>query len=276
MHAAVAERPKVADAPLSVVLLAPIGGQDVDAVVRSWLEWLNQRASEAEVLLVLDSSPNFNPPIDDARLRIVHHVAPAGFGACLQTAVWLVRHPLMLTATADHQFQPLDAKRLFEHIDQTDLVSGFRVPGPPPLWLRILGIAKRLLTRFLLGYVDAPRAAWLGWAGLGRRIWLRLIFGVKLHDALCVLRLYRTEVLRRFPIQSRGTFALVEVLAKANHLGCWMADAPAPWTPSAADEPDPYWKSDEETLLKRPDFGDPVLPRSSELRAGVGASDLIA
>ena len=256
MLAAVPERPKIADAPLSVVLLAREGGTDLEAVVKDWLAWLDQRGGDAEVLIIVREF--VHSPLTDSRVRIIHQVAPNGCGACLQTAVLLARHPLLLTCTGDRQFQPADAPRLFAHIDQVDIVSGCRVPAPPPLWLRALGLVKRIVTRVLLGYADEPRAGWLGWRGLGRRLRLRVVFGVKLHDAECVLRLYRTEVLRRFPIQAHGSFAHVEVLAKANHLGCWMAETPLPWTPPEPEQPDSLWAADVKLVRRRPEFGSPT------------------
>ena len=52
----------------------------------------------------------------------------------------------------------------------------------------------------------------------------------------------------------------VEILAKANHLGCFIAETPAPWTPPAAPLADEHRKADRRTLFRRPDFGPAVLP----------------
>ncbi|MCI0684766.1 MAG: hypothetical protein L0Y71_21930 [Gemmataceae bacterium] len=264
MLAAVPERPKIADAPLSVVLLAPAAG-DRQAVVRDWLAWLEQRAGDAELLLILDGGRG-DEIQSHPRLRIVHHVEPPGIGPSLQTAVWLVRFPLMLTAPCDRQFRPADVQGLFALIDQVDFVAGCRVAAPPPAWLHVLGLVKRIVTRIVLGYADEPRVSWLGWRGFWRRFRARHIFGVKLQDSGCPLRLYRSEALRQFPIQSRGTFAWVEVAAKANDLGCWMAEAAIPWTPP--NEPpiepdDPHWRADARLVRRAPDFGSPDFePRS--------------
>jgi hypothetical protein len=249
------ELPKIADAPLSVVLLAPHAGDPVDLAVHDWLGWLGQRPGEAEVLVVLPDAESTSQGVasGDPRVRIVRHVAPPGNGAFLQSAAALVRYPLLLTATADRQFQPADASRLLAQIDQVHMVCGCRVAAPP-FWLRALGLMKRIVTRVLLGYADEPRATWLGWPGLWRRVSTRLIFGVKLHDAACGLRLYRTEVLQRFPIQSMGSFAHVEVAAKANHLGCWMAEVPVSWVPSDSADVDSCWSADVKALRRRPQF----------------------
>src|SRR3712207_7375995 len=47
----------------------------------------------------------------------------------------------------------------------------------------------------------------------GRRWVARWVFGVGLHDPECPFRLARREVVTRFPLQSAGPFALVEMLA---------------------------------------------------------------
>jgi hypothetical protein len=167
----------------------------------------------------------------------------------------MARFPLALTAPADRQFQPADAKALFEAIDKVDLVAGCRVAAPPPSWLRVLGFMKRIATRILLGCADEPRLSWLGWQGFWRRLHTYHIFGVKLQDSECPLRLYRTEVLRRFPIQARGSFAMVEVVAKANDLGCWMAEAPVPWNRPPNEAVDPHWNADARLVRRSPDFG---------------------
>jgi hypothetical protein len=272
MLAAVPERPKIADAPLSVVLLARSGDAEAQAVAQDWLAWLAQRPGDAELLLIHDAdeaTPENSAPRDPRR-RDIHQVAPPGIGPCLQTGIWLARHPLLLTAPCDRQYRPADLQRLFDQIDQVDLVAGCRVHRPPPAWLRALGFVRWLLTIVLLGYGPEPRASWLGWGGFGRRWRARHILGVKVQDAECPVRLYRTEVLRRFPIQARGSFAHVEVLAKANHLGCLMAEIPMPWTPPANLQPDATWAADYKTVKRRPDFGPPLLP------TGTPANDLLA
>src|SRR2546429_9723747 len=146
------ERPPIADAPLSVVLLARPGAVDLESVVQAWLAWLGARPGESEVLLIVEGVDAETIHLPDPRLRIIHPVTPSGVGPCLQTAVWLARHPLLLTAPADRQFQPADAPRLFEQINRVDLVTGCRVHQPVPLWLRVLGFLRRIATLVLLGY----------------------------------------------------------------------------------------------------------------------------
>jgi hypothetical protein len=273
MLAPPAERPKMPpETPLSVVLVARPDDVEPLAVARDWLTWLDSTAGNGEVLLVFAADAGPLERGNDPRLRIVHQVGPRGLGPSLQTAVWLARHPLLLTAPADRQVLIADAKLLFDHIDQVDLVAGWRVDRPPPWWLRVLGFVHRVLTRIVLGYAEEPRVAWHGGRGFWRRLRLRHIFGVKVHDPECPFRLYRTDVLRRIPIQSIGAFAQAEILAKANHLGCLMTETAVPWQTRVVAEADASWNADERLVLRRPDFAAPV----ATVPPGVPSGDLIA
>jgi hypothetical protein len=260
MTDALPERPKIADAPLSVVLLPSRDGSDPEAIASAWQEWLRQRGGDFEILLVRESAEDMlsaKLPSDSGtrrlEIRAIYQTTPLHEGTALQTALWLARHPLLLTTPCDFQFRPAEAQRLLEAIDLVDLVAGVRVDRPAPWWLRGLDFLKRAFAWILLGYLPAPRVNWLGWQGWGRRFWARHFFGVKIADPECPFRLYRTQVLR-FPIQSQGRFAHVEILAKTNHLGCWMAEAAVPWRRPEREENDPTWKEDCKRLRREPEF----------------------
>src|SRR5439155_13359564 len=79
------------------------------------------------------------------------------------------------------------------------------------------------------------------------------------HDVECAFRLFRRSIFARIPIQSSGPFAHVEILAKANFLGCWMAEAPVSYNPSPGP-PSSYW-AEAYHVFCEPDFG-PVDPNA--------------
>jgi hypothetical protein len=258
------ERPPIATAPVSAIFYVPPGFADIAPVLEGWLHQLAARAIDFELLLVVgaDRHELVNAALDlkqrDSRLHVIEQLAPQGAGPEIQTGLWLARHPLILTAPCDRQFLPGDLPRLFEQIDKVDIVTGYRVHGPVPWWLRGLDLLHRLLRRIVLGHFGEPRDRWLGWRNAWRRFVDRRLFGLQVKDAECPLRLCRREVFRRIPIQSRGETVHVETLAKANHLGCLIAEAPVTWAPPAPT--DEHRKADRKTLFHRPDFGPALLP----------------
>ena len=67
-----------------------------------------------------------------------------------------------------------------------------------------------------------PLPGWVGWNGHAAQMLARVFFAVRNRDVLCPYRLTRREIFARIPLQSDGTFVHVEILAKANFLGCMM------------------------------------------------------
>jgi glycosyltransferase involved in cell wall biosynthesis len=226
-----------------------------------------------ELILVNDGSSDDTGPRADAlverwpALRVLHHAERKGQGAALRTGIAAARHPLLLTAPCDRQYRAEEFKLLLDRIDRVDLVTGCRTGRRRPFWRRVVGGVYRLLVRVLIGLSLQPSPCSPGWVSFARRWAARWLFAVRTHDAACALRLYRRSVFRRLPIQSDGEFAQVEILAKANFLGCLMEEVPVAYAPPAA-APDRaerrrYWR-ELARLLRNPDFGPAELPPEGE------------
>ncbi|HZZ78954.1 MAG TPA: hypothetical protein VFE62_10575, partial [Gemmataceae bacterium] len=64
------------------------------------------------------------------------------------------------------------------------------------------------------------------------------------------------EIFKHIPIQSRGPFVQVEMLAKANHLTCMLGQGPVTWTPPTESEADAItFGEDAWRIFRNPDFG---------------------
>jgi glycosyltransferase involved in cell wall biosynthesis len=242
------ERPPISQSPLSVVLLAFNAAPDLEEVVTAWDTYLADMSRRYEILLVNDGSTDDTGPRADQlaaqkpHLRVLHDERHSGVGAALRTGIREASHPLVLTVPCDKQFQPPDLYRIFEAIDQVDLVVGYRVGLPVPLVPRIWDFMRLLLARVFLGAPLEPRSSWPGWAGWRRRWLARWLFGVRVQDPECLLRLYRRTIFERLPLQSDSSVAQLEILAKANHLECIMAEVPVSWLPPRNLPPDPIEK----------------------------------
>lgn len=235
--------PKIADAPLSVILTVHDSRPRLDELLEKWSKHLEKLDRDYEVLLIDDTGSDQSTTQAETllhaypRLRVLRHEGHLGLGVALQTGLASARFPLVCSCSGDPGYQPAEVKGLLELIDTCHLVCGYRLEQ---------GNAQRPI-----------RPSW--W----RRARYRLIFGVHVRDAECPFRLYRKDIFARIPIQSRGPFALVEVLAKANFLGCVIGEVPVSYRPQQGSEMDATLKEtrkDARRVFRSPDFGPAVLP----------------
>ena len=106
------ERPPIAGAPLSALLLAYNEGPPFEEVVTAWIASLNGLDREYEILLVNDGSTDETGAWADAlagrytRLQVLHHDRRRGLGAALRTGLAAAKHPLVFYTTCDRQYEP--------------------------------------------------------------------------------------------------------------------------------------------------------------------------
>jgi cellulose synthase/poly-beta-1,6-N-acetylglucosamine synthase-like glycosyltransferase len=204
-------RPPIASAPLSVVLVVRDTDADCEGVVAGWMEQITDLSREYEILLVGDGSSDEVPRLAESlgkqypHLKLLRNDESRGIGAALRTGLAAARHPLICYTTCDREYDPSNLKHLLQWIDQTDLVGGYRVSSS--------GGRARTIGELVL--------RWLA----------RILFAVRLRDPECFFLLARRSIFGRIPIQSDGPFALIEILAKANFLGCIMSEAPVTFRP---------------------------------------------
>jgi hypothetical protein len=218
----------MASQPLSVVLLAGHDERRVEEGLREWTSFLAGLGQEHEILLAVDASENRAAAWGEqhAGARVVRDAKRPGIGAALRAALAEARNPLLFYALCGLDYQPADLRQLLAEIDKVHVVSGHRVGRPVPFWLRILEMVYRGFMRVVFGLPMELLPGWLGWKSHGRNSCARILFGLRLHDVECTFRLFRREVFRRIPIQSDGSFAHIEILAKANFLGAVMTEVP--------------------------------------------------
>src|SRR5579884_1100451 len=93
--------PPIADAPLSVVLLARDDAARLEPVVSAWVTYLNGLNRDFELILIDDGSADGSAAIGTAlagrfpRLCFLRLEKPRGEGVALRTAAAAARHPLL-------------------------------------------------------------------------------------------------------------------------------------------------------------------------------------
>ena len=264
--------PPVASQPLTVALLAHNDAAHVAELASAWAAHLDGLDRDYQLLLVDDGSADDTAARAEAlrekhpRLEVVRHEAPRGVGAALRTAVAAAKQPLFFYTLCDPRYRPDDLPRLLGAIDQVHFVGGYRAGRPVPLPARAAGLLARLFCRVVFSAAPPPLPGWLGARGHAARTLARVLYGVRNRDVLCPYRLMRRDVLARTPIQSDGPFAHVELLAKANFLGCILSDdvplgdAGRPVRAEARDGPGEGFMRECMRVFDRPDFGPTVLP----------------
>jgi hypothetical protein len=270
-------RPLIATAPLSVVLTAHDPAAELEQTVTAWTQFLDGLKRDYEMLLVSGGGSDETTRLVDALVepgshsRVLHHATP-GLGASLRTGIAAARFPLVFTATAD-RVVPADLERMLGVIDEVDIVAGYRVGRSIPGWLKALDVVYRAFMRALFGMPVEPRQCWRGWSGWGRRRLARLLFGVRVKDPECTLRLFRRSVFKRLPLQSDSSFALIEMLAKANFLGCLMAEVPvSESTDEQSTDAGRTYFQDRRRVFANADFGPAIILPGEESFATLPAA----
>ncbi len=186
------------------------------------------------------------------RVRLLRHPARRGIGAVLRTALAACAHPLVACTEFGSPYAVGALDRMLEVIDHVDLVSGYRGGEPA----HVPGRLYHWLARSVFGVQAGPRDFF---AQLGRRLPARVLFALRLTDVACGFRLYRRTLFDRIPIQSDGPFAQVEILAKANFLGCMMTEVPVHYRPlGPVAEPAATLRqalAEARSVFFEPDFG---------------------
>ena len=258
-------RPPIRQAAATIVLPIIAPAPPLNHIVARWKPLLDKLPPGSCLLLIDDASawPETPPSIDEhvwpavveSEPRVVRHLVPLGRGGALETGLRLVGTPLVLAVADDDAFDPAECLKLWESIDHVDVACASRSIGPTPWPIAAFEGARTILARVLLGYDPDPRVGWSGWSGWRRRWIARRGFGVPVADPLACMFLARSAVLRDFPIQSHGTFAWTELIAKANHTECLLTDVAVAATKPTA--PDPDFAADAWRLFTHPDFGPP-------------------
>jgi glycosyltransferase involved in cell wall biosynthesis len=223
-----------------------------------------EKSSRPFRIIVVDEGSNDSGPAKlagAAHTSVVRNETRLGFGACLRTALAETTTPLFFYTALDYPYAPSDIRPMLDRINlrdevlgkQPDLISGCRTGLDKPGLVKWSGRAWRAFWRVFAGMPIGDPPPWHGWAAYRYRLRTKWAYGVPLADVNSCFKLFRTDFLRRFPIQSDGDFVHTELVAKATFLTSIMDEVPL--TP----RPDPIPALGDVRADRRRVFGDPLF-----------------
>src|SRR5262249_55961245 len=133
-------------------------------------------------------------------LRLGRPAATRGYGAGLRSGLREARGELVFFSDADLQFDLAEIATLLAHARDFDIVAGYREPRRDPWGRRLLAAV---------------------WGALVRRL-----FGLRVRDIDCGVKVVRRHVLAALPIASVGAFVNTEILVRAAREGFRIHEVP--------------------------------------------------
>jgi glycosyltransferase involved in cell wall biosynthesis len=195
------EHPKI-----SIVAPAYNEEANIERSVRSWEHLISSTGISGEIVVTDDGSRDATKTIltslseEYDNLSVIVFERNRGYGKALASSIEMAKGDFVVTIDSDGQFNPDDIPVLIAKLKEGDydLVTGFRRRKNDSV-LRVV-------------------------ADRGLNLLVRLMFGVKLRDTNCALKVVKRECFHHFSIESSGYPTPTEITLKAHQLGYKLAE----------------------------------------------------
>ena len=201
---------------ISLVLPAYNEADNIEPMVAEAVPALEANADDYEIIVVDDGSADDTADVTrlvmqrNPHVRLLEHPVNQGFGAAVFDGFTSATKDWIFYTDADRQFVLSELERFVPHMDQADLIAGYRAPRRDPFM------------RVLYGK---------GWSML-----CTLMFGYTVRDVDCGFKLFRREIIEELApqIASRGATFSIEWLVRAKRAGYRFVELPVSHRPRVA------------------------------------------
>ena len=202
---------------LSIILPAYNEEENIEEAVRGAFEFLRTLRIPFELIIVNDGSKDKTGMIlQELRSRytnlvIIQHVQNLGKGAALISGFTKAQGELVFFTDSDQQVKITELKNFLNQIDSYDFAVGYRLKRQDPWHRRLLSLIFHLIGHFL--------------------------FGIRVRDFNCPAKLFRAEMIKSLPLESRGFLIDLEIFALARKKGFKFRELPVTHFPRLKGKP---------------------------------------
>jgi glycosyltransferase involved in cell wall biosynthesis len=187
--------------------------ENIEPMVEEATPALEANADEYEIIVVDDGSSDGTSAVTRQvmesypHVRLVEHPVNQGFGAAVFSGFTSAEKDWIFYTDADRQFVLSELERFVPHMDEADLIAGYRAPRRDPFMRVFYG---------------------KGWSAL-----CTLLFGYTVRDVDCGFKLFRREIIQSLAptIASRGATFSIEWLVRAKRAGYRFVELPVTHRP---------------------------------------------
>lgn len=201
---------KIHNSSLTIAIPAYNEEESIAAVIKDTLRDAPKYFSDFELVIVDDGSTDKTGAIadkfakKDRRIRVIHQ-PNGGYGNAMLTGIGAAKKEFVCYMPADGQFLVKDMIYCLPHMKHADLILGARGSR-----------ADYTTYRLILSY--------------SYLIILRILFGITYQD-INWLTIWRTKIVQKLPISSRGIFLLAEIVVRFQKKGLRIVEAPSFYRP---------------------------------------------
>ena len=204
---------------LSISIFFPAHNEEANIAkaIEAALSAVQKIDADYEIIVVNDGSSDRTGVIaenfakENSRIRVINHPANLGYGAAVWTGIQASTKEYIFFTDADLQFDMEELSRLTQYVPEYEVVLGYR--------------AKRQdsFMRLLNAY---------GWNVLNR-----ILFGLKVKDIDCAFKLFKNEIVKILPTESRGAMLSAEILIQLQKKRIKFKEVPVTHLPRTAGSP---------------------------------------
>ena len=153
--------------------------------------------SEDDSALVLNEMARLYPD----HLRVIHRAQPSGYGGVLRGGFATARKDWVFYTDGDAQYDARELEQLVRAVtDGVDMVNGYKIKRHDP-WPRIV-------------------------IGLAYQYFVKLVFGLVIHDVDCDFRLMRRAIFDHITLESTTGTITFELVKKIQDAGYHIVEVP--------------------------------------------------